>query len=85
MVPAVTIGLCALFTPTPSNAQSERAAQKFEQLATQLALTPEQKRQLIPILIAEAPKVQAIKADSSLTKIRSCSSSKPFMIKQILK
>jgi hypothetical protein len=70
MVPAVTIGLCALFTPTPSNAQSERAAQKFEQLATQLALTPEQKRQLIPILIAEAPKVQAIKADSSLTKIQ---------------
>ena len=70
MVPALAIGLFALFTPTPSNAQSERAAQKFEQLATQLALTPEQKRQLIPILVAEAPKVQAIKADPSLTKIQ---------------
>ena len=70
LVPALAIGLFALFTPTPSSAQSERAAQKFEQLATQLALTPEQKRQLIPILVAEAPKVQAIKADSSLTKIQ---------------
>jgi len=70
LVPALAIGLFALFTPTPSSAQSERAAPKFEQLATQLALTPEQKRQLIPILIAEAPKVQAIKADPSLTKIQ---------------
>jgi periplasmic protein CpxP/Spy len=54
----------------PLNAQTENAAPKFERLATQLALTPEQKRQLIPILVAEAPKVQAIKADSSLTKIQ---------------
>lgn len=63
-------GLCAVYTPAPLIAQPEKAAQKFEQLATQLALTPEQKRQLIPILVAEAPKVQAIKADSSLTKIQ---------------
>lgn len=70
MVPALAIGLCAVFTPAPLNAQSEKAAQKFEQLTTQLALTPEQKRQLIPILMAEAPKVQAIKADSSLTKVQ---------------
>ena len=70
MVPALAIGLCALFTPVPLNAQSERPAQKFDRLATQLALTPEQKRQLIPILVAEAPKVQAIRADSSLTRIQ---------------
>lgn len=70
MVPALVIGLCAVFTPSPLNAQPQKAAQKFEQLSAQLALTPEQKRQLIPILAAEAPKVQAIKADSSLTKIQ---------------
>jgi hypothetical protein len=70
MIPALAIGLCAVFTPAPLNAQSQKAAQKFEQLATQLALSPEQKRQLIPILVAEAPKVRAIKADSSLTKIQ---------------
>ena len=70
MVPALAIRLCAVFTPAPLNAQSEKAAQKFEQLAAQLALVPDQKRQLIPILLAEAPKVQAIKADPSLTKIQ---------------
>ena len=70
MVPALAISLCTLFTPVPLNAQSENAAQKFQQLATQLALTPDQKSQLIPILVAEAPKVKAIKADSSLTPIQ---------------
>jgi periplasmic protein CpxP/Spy len=70
MVSALAIGWSALLTPPPLNAQSERAAQKFEQLSTQLALTPEQKQQLIPILVAEAPKVRAIKADSSLTRMQ---------------
>jgi hypothetical protein len=65
MVPALAIGLCALFTPVPLNAQSENAAQEFQQLATQMALSPDQKSQLIPVLVAEAPKVKAIKADSS--------------------
>ena len=54
------IGECAI----------RKAVQKLGQLATQLALTPEQKGQLMPILVAEAPKVKAIKADSSLTKIQ---------------
>jgi protein CpxP len=70
MVPALAIGLCVVFTPAPLNAQPEKGAQRFQQLATQLSLSQEQKRQLIPILVAEAPKVQAIKADSSLTKIQ---------------
>jgi hypothetical protein len=76
MVPALAISLCTLFTPVPLNAQSEKnaqlenAAQNFQQLTTQLALTPDQKSQLIPILVAEAPKVKAIKADSSLTPIQ---------------
>lgn len=70
MVPALAIGLCTLFTPVSLKAQPENAAQKFQQLTSQLALTPDQKRQLIPILLAEAPKVKAIKADSSLTPIQ---------------
>lgn len=60
----------ALFMPAISHAQSGQAAQKLEQLSTQLALTPQQKRELIPILVAEAPKVKAIKADTSLTRIQ---------------
>jgi Spy/CpxP family protein refolding chaperone len=75
MVPALAISLCTLFTPGSLNAQSENgqsgnAVQKLSQLATQLNLTPEQKGQLMPILVAEAPKVKAIKADSSLTRIQ---------------
>ena len=65
----MAIALCMLFTPRATNAQTE-APQKFQRLAAQLALTPEQKRQLIPILLAEAPKVQAIKNDPSLTKMQ---------------
>ena len=70
IIPALALGWCALFTPVQLNAQSGKAAQKFDRLATQLALTPQQKRQLIPILVAEAPRVEAIKADSSLSKIQ---------------
>src|SRR5689334_21907331 len=47
-----------------------QAAQKVEQVAQQLNLTPEQKAQLIPILKAEAPKVKAIKDDTSLTPMQ---------------
>jgi hypothetical protein len=70
MVPALAMGLCALFTPEPLNAQSGNAAQKFQPLATQVALTPAQKNQFIPILVAEAPKVKAIKADLSRRPIQ---------------
>ena len=42
-------------------------ADKLEALATQLNLTPEQKMKLFPILKAEAPKLQAIKSNTSLT------------------
>ena len=45
-------------------------AQKLEKVARQLNLSPEQKLKLLPILRAEAPKVQAIKADTSLSPIQ---------------
>jgi Spy/CpxP family protein refolding chaperone len=40
---------------------------KLEALTKQLNLTPEQKMKLLPILKADAPKLQAIKDDTSLT------------------
>jgi hypothetical protein len=51
-------------------AQAGQGVKAFEQLAQQLNLTPQQKAQLVPILVAEAPKVKAIKADTSLTKVQ---------------
>ena len=66
----LAVGWSTLFVPVQLAAQSGKMAQKFEALANQLALTPQQKRQLIPILAAEAPKVEAIRADSSLSKMQ---------------
>jgi periplasmic protein CpxP/Spy len=42
-------------------------AQKLAMMTKQLNLSPEQKMKLMPILEEEAPKVQAIKSNSSLT------------------
>jgi hypothetical protein len=46
------------------------AGQKLAQVAQQLNLSPDQKLKLIPILRAEAPKVEAIKTNASLTPIQ---------------
>ena len=49
-------------TPTPA-----QKLDKLEALSKQLNLTPDQKEKLFPILKAEAPKIQAIKDNASLT------------------
>ena len=54
----------------PGQDQSQQGARKFVQLAKRLNLTPEQEVKLIPILKAEAPKVEAIKANTSLSPIQ---------------
>jgi hypothetical protein len=73
-IPILSLPVLACFTlfaQAPSQAQAGRAAaQKLERLASQLELTPQQKRQLIPVLAAEAPKVEAIRNDSSLSKLQ---------------
>src|SRR5262245_1555803 len=67
------LSLCLLL-PATIRAQPQppagQGAQKFEQLAKQLNLTPDQKMQLIPILVSEAPKLQAIRSDTTLTKVQ---------------
>lgn len=70
VVPLLAAALCSPFIQTPLKAQNGNGMAKVQALAAQLSLTPEQKRQLIPILVAEAPKVQAIRTDSSLTKLQ---------------
>lgn len=47
-----------------------QGAQKLEQVARELNLTPAQEVKLIPILREEAPKVRAIKANTSLTRMQ---------------
>jgi Spy/CpxP family protein refolding chaperone len=76
---AVALNVCAFlaFVPkshaqaqTAAPAQSAAAAQKLEAIAKQLNLTPEQKVKLMPILKAEAPKIQAIKNNPSLGNLQ---------------
>ena len=63
--------VCMFFvTPTAMQAQSGNGVKRMEQLSQQLNLTPQQKMQLAPILAAEAPKIQAIKADTSLSRMQ---------------
>lgn len=47
--------------------QAPGAAAKLQALSKQLQLTPEQKGEMLPILEAEVPKLEAIKKDSSLS------------------
>ena len=63
-----TVCLFALlnFVPTAPG-QAASAAAKLEALGKQLNLTPQQKGEMLPILQAEGPKLEAIKNNSSLS------------------
>ena len=50
--------------------QTTDPAAKLQALSQQLKLTPQQKMQILPILKAEGPKLEAIKNDSSLPSMQ---------------
>jgi periplasmic protein CpxP/Spy len=62
----LTLGMFVTIAPR-AQAQAPAQAQKMQAIAKQLNLTPQQKMQLMPILEADAPKIQAIKSDSSMS------------------
>lgn len=64
---ALCFGTFVLVAPT-SFAQTKAA--KLQAISQQLNLTPEQKAKVLPILADEAPKVQAIKNDNSLSRMQ---------------
>jgi len=47
---------------------AQTAEEKLQNLSQVLGLSPQQKSQLLPVLQAEAPKLQAIKSNPSLSK-----------------
>jgi hypothetical protein len=60
-----------LSTAPPASPQSPPAMrQKVEKIAKELNLTPQQEMQLVPILRSEAPQVEAIKDNQSLTGVQ---------------
>ena len=64
---ALCFGTFVLVAPT-SFAQTQAA--KLQAISQQLSLTPEQKAKVLPILADEAPKIQKIRNDNSLSKIQ---------------
>jgi Spy/CpxP family protein refolding chaperone len=69
VISALSIAMLALLAPA-SFAQKGTAMSKAQAIAQQLNLTPQQKEKILPILIDEVPKVQAIKNDNELSKIQ---------------
>ncbi|MGB8886573.1 MAG: hypothetical protein WCC87_07595 [Candidatus Korobacteraceae bacterium] len=66
------------------------AAAKLEKMSAALQLTPAQKQQILPILAQEAPKLKALKADTSMPplqkamKLRQITESTDAQLKPIL-
>ena len=54
----------------PAWAQSGPAVQRVEQIVKQLQLTPQQKMALLPVLKAEAPELEAIRSNPSLSGVQ---------------
>jgi protein CpxP len=51
-------------------AQTGGPKAKLQALSQELKLTPQQKREMLPILKVEVPKIEAIKNNSSLSKLQ---------------
>jgi periplasmic protein CpxP/Spy len=67
----IAAALCVgTFVLVAAASSAQTKADKLQAISQQLNLTPEQKAKVLPILAAEAPKVQAIRNDNSLSKIQ---------------
>jgi hypothetical protein len=67
----VATALCfGMFVLPAATSSAQNKAAKVQAIAQQLDLTPQQKIKILPILTDEAPKVEAIKNDNSLSKVQ---------------
>lgn len=62
-----SLGFSLAATRTVAQDGKADAAKKLEALAKQLNLSADQKQKLLPVLAEEAPKLKAVKEDTSLT------------------
>jgi Spy/CpxP family protein refolding chaperone len=75
LVVTLVFCLCVALTAAPmafgqAAAPNPDVAKKVEALAKQLSLTADQKEKLLPVLADEAPKLKAVKADTTLTGLQ---------------
>jgi len=67
----IAAALCfGMFVLPASTSSAQRQAAKLQAISQQLNLTPQQKAKVLPILAEEAPKVEAIKDNSSLSNLQ---------------
>jgi Spy/CpxP family protein refolding chaperone len=66
------------YAQAPAQGDKSEMIAKLEKMSTELQLTPAQKQQILPILKEEAPKLQAVKANTSLGPLQ-----KGMQLKQI--
>ena len=62
----------------PPSPEKQEAIAKLEKLSSELQLTPQQKKQMMPIMMEEAKKMKAIKGDASLGPLQ-----KAMQLKQV--
>jgi hypothetical protein len=62
----------------PPSPEKQEAIQKLEKMSAELQLTPQQKKQMLPIMMEEAKKMKAIKGDASLGPLQ-----KVMQLKQV--
>ena len=67
LLPSALCVLALLILALTALGQNPEAEKKVTALAQQLKLTPQQEVEVLPILKAEAPKLEAIKNDPSLS------------------
>ena len=65
---AIALAFCVPLVSTYAQPIPQAREQRLEAVAKQLRLTPMQERRVVPVLRAEALKVQGIKDDQSLSK-----------------
>jgi hypothetical protein len=73
LLASAVCSLAFLILAPAAPGQSPQAEEKVIALAQQLKLTPQQEAEVIPILKAEAPKLEAIKNDTSLSGMQKVS------------
>src|ERR1700751_3958264 len=64
----ISLGLCfGSFVLLAATSSAQNKGAKLQAISQQLNLTPQQKAKVLPILADEAPKVEAVKNNSSLS------------------
>jgi protein CpxP len=67
---ALALAVSFLFTSYAQTAAAKAREERLKGIAKQLHLTSQQEKQLIPIMRAEEPQLEAIRSDTSLSRMQ---------------